>query len=554
MPARSRRSPGLRVLGRLALWLGALVLPSAVLAQEPPATVPEPQVAPEAAELVWGNRHIVTFRSALLGDSPADRVRLAELALASALARKADALPARTSAGASVRFELDGVPLFYLVAADLDSPRGESALDGHSVDVLNRLRLAIDEHREANDLGARWRAAGKALAATAVTAFILWLLWRARRLAVVHLWERLKSPASLRGGWLSGYAEAAASVGRLGMTALAWLLSAFAIEAWVSYVLHQFPFTRPWGERSTTWLLGVIEQFALAIAAAVPGLVVAVFIFLLARVAVRANAALLRRVQRGEVQLPWLDADTVVPTRRLTTVAIWLFALAMAYPYLPGAHSEAFKGVTVLAGLMLSLGASSVVGQALSGMSLMYSRSVRVGEYVRVGETEGTVTALGLFTTKIHTGLGEEVSLPNAVMFAQPIRNYSRLVPEGHFVLHTCVTIGYATPWRQVHALLLEAARRTPAVASEPAPYVVQTALSDFYVEYRLCAQSSKESPGRRIEAMNQLHAHVQDVFNENGVQIMSPHYMADPPVAQVVPPGPWSSRGDQPLTPPPSA
>ena len=190
---------------------------------------------------------------------------------------------------------------------------------------------------------------------------------------------------------------------------------------------------------------------------------------------------------------------------------------------------------------MLSLGASGVVGQAMAGFSLMYSRCLRVGEYVKIGETEGTVTAIGMFATKVHTGLGEEVSLPNAVVFSQPVRNFSRLVQDGQFVLHTAVTIGYSTPWRQVHAMLLEAARRTPGVADDPAPYVVQTALSDFYVEYRLCAHGNKSAPRRRAEAVSALHANVQDVFNENGVQIMSPHYRADPPQAQVVPPEDWS-------------
>jgi small-conductance mechanosensitive channel len=219
---------------------------------------------------------------------------------------------------------------------------------------------------------------------------------------------------------------------------------------------------------------------------------------------------------------------------------VWLFALAIAYPFLPGANSEAFKGVSVLAGLMLSLGASSVVGQVIAGLSLMYARVLRSGEYVKIGDTEGTVASVGMFATKLHTGMGEELSLPNAWVFGQAVRNYSRLAPDGRYVLHTAVTIGYATPWRQVHAMLLEAARRCPDVATEPVPYVVQTALSDFYVEYRLCAHGSRSAPRRRAEAMSQLHAHIQDVFNENGVQIMSPHYRSDPPAPQVVPPEGW--------------
>ncbi|WP_018411566.1 mechanosensitive ion channel family protein [Methyloversatilis thermotolerans] len=223
-------------------------------------------------------------------------------------------------------------------------------------------------------------------------------------------------------------------------------------------------------------------------------------------------------------------------------MTIWLFALAMAYPCLPGAHSEAFKGVTVPAGLMLSLCASSIVGQALSGFGLMYARALRPGEYVKIGDTEGTVIAIGLFSTRIHTGMGEEVSIPNSVVFAQPVHNFSRLVTDGQFRVHATVTIGYGTPWRQVHALLLEAAARTAGVAAAPSPYVLQTALSDFYVEYRLCARMDKSMPEPRAEALNRLHGNILDVFNEYGVQIMSPHYLADPASPQVVPRDQWWS------------
>jgi small-conductance mechanosensitive channel len=288
-------------------------------------------------------------------------------------------------------------------------------------------------------------------------------------------------------------------------------------------------------------LLAVLQQFGLSIAGAMPGLLIAALIFTIARLATRAVTAFLHRVERGEFHLGWLDGDTAGPSRRIGNFIVWLFALAIAYPFLPGSNSEAFKGVSVLAGLMLSLGATGVVGQITSGLSLTYSRTLRPGEYVRIGDTEGTVSSVGLFATKIHTGMGEEVSLPNAVVFSHPVRNFSRLVQDGQFMLHATVTIGYATPWRQVQAMLMEAACRTTGVAQDPPPFVVQTALSDFYVEYRLCAQSNRSAPRRRAEVMDRLHAHIQDVFNENSVQIMSPHYRSDTPQPQVVPPAHWS-------------
>ena len=91
----------------------------------------------------------------------------------------------------------------------------------------------------------------------------------------------------------------------------------------------------------------------------------------------------------------------------------------------------------------------------------------------------------------------------------------------------TTVTIGYNTPWRQVHAMLLQAAESTQGLRFEPKPFVFQSALSDFYVEYRLYAQV--EWPEIRRITLTVLHANIQDVFNEFGAQIMAPHYENDP-------------------------
>jgi len=209
----------------------------------------------------------------------------------------------------------------------------------------------------------------------------------------------------------------------------------------------------------------------------------------------------------------------------------------MAYPYLPGSDSDAFKGVSVLVGIMITLGGSNLIGQGASGLILMYSRTLRVGEYVRVSDQEGTVTEMGAFTTKIRTGLGEEVTIPNAVVLGTTTKNYSRAVKGHGYVLDTTVTIGYDTPWRQVQSLLLAAASRTEGVLPDPEPRVFQTALSDFYVEYRLVTQAVPELPRPRAEVLSALHANVLDVFNEAGVQIMSPHYLADPAEPKVVPP-----------------
>ena len=181
-----------------------------------------------------------------------------------------------------------------------------------------------------------------------------------------------------------------------------------------------------------------------------------------------------------------------------------------------------------------------VVGLAFSGLILMYAKIFRRGDYVRIGENEGTVTELGMFATRIRSGLGEEISISNATVLASTTKNYSRAVPGTGFVVDTVVTIGYSTPWRQVEAMLKEAARRTEEIVPKPEPIVRQTGLSDFYVEYRLIAYSPAERPVLRADVLHRLHGHIQDVFNEHGVQIMSPNYEADPSDKKIVPQEQW--------------
>jgi small-conductance mechanosensitive channel len=527
--------------------LGCWMLAVALLASLPARA--------DEAELTLNQRKLVTLRATLKGESPAERVDAARQALQAALAASGpDRVERQVLPGdvPAVRLQANGVTVLHLVPDDLGGAQAASLLDAAAQDAERRLTQALAEAREVRDPRAWAVALALSVLATALAVGLLWSLAALRRRLLRHAVRQLGAgEARTVRPWWQVPGEHAIALLR-GLAGLAsWAVALVVLDVWASVVLRQFAVTRVWGERAGDWLVSQLLALGGAALGAVPGVLTAALIFLAARGVLRLLHGVLERVERGELSVAGLDADTAGPTRRLAGLVVWLFALAMAYPYLPGASTEAFKGVTVLAGLMVSLGASGVVGQLMAGLSLMYSRALRVGEYVRIGDVEGTVTALGMFATQVHTGMGEQVSLPNAVVFSQPVRNFSRLAQDGQFVLSTAVTIGYATPWRQVHALLMEAARRTPGVLQQPAPYVVQTALSDFYVEYRLCAQASRSAPQRRAEAMSQLHANIQDAFNESGVQIMSPHYRADPDEPQVVSAGPWFQPQGGPLAPP---
>ena len=528
----------------LALCISTL----APLAFAQPAAAPAPArqldiSAPprQSATVVLANRTIIVLRGPIAGYSAQERVASATRRIDDILGTDESPVVTTVDEEDGTRVLLDGKPAFLVTRIEIDPEIGETT-QNVAREAAKRLQVAIVEYREQRTPRYLLIQLGWALLATAVYAALLRLLFlidravggriagaAAERAEKVHVHGvSLLDPQQIR--WVT----------RRTINLLAWVLGLFATYSWLAFVLGRFPFTRPWSEHMEGNLFSLAGQIALAIIGAVPGLVVVVVIMLLAHLLIRASELFFKRVELGTITLGGLDADTVVPTRRIFQVIVWAFALALAYPYLPGADTDAFKGVSVLVGVMVSIGASGLVGQAASGLILMYTRAFRAGEYVRIGDTEGTVMALGAFATRVRTGLGEEVLLPNTLVLQNTTSNYSRAVQGTGFVVHTGVTIGYSTPWRQVHAMLEEAARRTKDIMTDPAPYVRQTKLSDFYVEYRLIGYATIDHPDQRIDMLSRLHANIQDVFNEHGVQIMSPHYMTETAEPQVVPKARW--------------
>ncbi|WP_422565621.1 mechanosensitive ion channel family protein [Ideonella sp.] len=431
--------------------------------------------------------------------------------------------------------------VFFLLPEDADLERGQTLAQAAS-EAESALRRLVDDTREARDSRRLGRALLESFIASAVGLALVAVVWRGRSATVLRLATlmRRRTTDLTIAGTVVFHRERWLAVARGGVQGLSWVLLAVISYEWLSFVLGRFPWTRPWADQLSGYLWGVMAGILSGIANALPDLFVALVIFALAKASIGLLRPIFSRIEAGQGQLGWLDADTVRPARRLVQVSIWLFALVMAYPYLPGSGSEAFKGMSVLLGLMISLGASSVVGQGASGLILMFTRTLRVGEYVRVDSHEGTVCAIGMFTTRMRTGLGEELTLPNALVLGTVTKNYSRAVKGPGFIVDTAVTIGYDTPWRQVEAMLIEAALRTPGVLKLPEPQVFQTGLSDFYPEYRLVCQAVPSLPRPRAEVLSKLHACIQDVFNEHGVQIMSPHYNRDPDSPKFVPRSAW--------------
>lgn len=537
----------LAVLFLLAGWSAGGARAAAPLAAGPGQGA---SPAEAGSDLVFFNRKITTFRVPLLGVSPAERARRAEENLERILAREVPRDVDIRHDRAGIYLVTGGSQIFVLTEGDVDPLAGRT-LEQAADEARGALETALSEVAESRDVKLLARGAGVVAGVTLLAVAGAWLLGRGRRAIrgfLLRLVQRHAARFQVAGAALLRWDRLAAALNLI-ISGAYWLTLVVLGLGWLSFVLERFPYTRTWGEELHAYFVDLLVGFILNAVGALPKLLVVVMIYFVARAVVLTLRPLFDRVASGRVSIGWLDRDTVGPTQRIATALVWIFALVMAYPYLPGAQTEAFKGVSVLIGLMISLGATSVVGQAAAGLILMYSRTIRPGEYVRIGEQEGTVVELGMFTTRVRSGMGEEISLPNAIVLGVPTRNYSRGNLGGGYVLDTAVSIGYDVPWRQVQAMLLEAARSTPGIVAEPPPRVFQTSLGDFYPVYRLVCQAQPSEPGSRAELTSRLHEHVQDVFNRYGVQIMSPHYLSDAPQPKVVPPERWYTA---PAAPPP--
>ena len=521
--------------------IGALAAESEIGDDVGRAAINRADKARASAVVVVFNRPIVRFRAPVLGVPVEERARNASNRIRTLLDHPGEHKVTTERVPQGVLVKIDGAIALAITHEDAEG-LGEAAEVAKAADAARALERAIAEMKEARDPRALLANAGWAGGATVIWLAALWLLQRIVRGGGRRLlrYADAKGEALRAAGAEIVDRERVMLMVRTGIRVAFWTLALLFTYEWLGYVLSRFPYTRPWGERFASFLIDTLTDMLDAVAESVPGLLIAVVIFLIAKGAIGVFRNFFDGVQAGRLSFTWIDADSARATRRLVSIAVWLFAIAMAYPYLPGAGTDAFKGLSVLLGLMVSVGASGIVGQAASGLILMYTRIYRPGEYVRVGDNEGTVTALGMFTTRVRTGMGEELTLPNSMVLGSVTRNYSRAVKGAGFIVDAAVTIGYDAPWRQVHAMLIEAAGRTSGILPEPQPRVFQTALSDFYVEYRLVGQAVPSEPHPRAEVVSTLHANIQDVFNEHGVQIMSPHYFIDPAHAKLVPPAKW--------------
>jgi len=304
-----------------------------------------------------------------------------------------------------------------------------------------------------------------------------------------------------------------------------FILTALLLYFYILLVFSFFPWTRAYGRILRGYILSPIGAGWAAFIHYLPRLLIVLVIAFFAWLALRAARFVFRELSRGTISLSGFYPEWAMPTRKIVQLLIIVFAIIVAFPYLPGSESPAFKGISIFLGVLLSLGSSSAVSNAVAGVLLTYTRAFNIGDRVQIADAVGDVTEKALLVTQIRTVKNVLVTIPNSLVLGSQVINFSRSSQRQPLILHVTIGIGYEVPWRQVHTLLIAAASSASGILPDPAPFVLQTSLEDFCASYQINAYTRE--PSRMVAIYSELNQNIQDEFNKAGIEIMTPHYSA---------------------------
>ena len=323
-----------------------------------------------------------------------------------------------------------------------------------------------------------------------------------------------------------------------------WFAIIIAIYIALPILFAIFPWTEHFADTLIGYILNPVKGILISFWNYLPNLITIIVILIVFRYIQRGIRFLKDEIARGNLQLNGFYPDWAEPTYQIVRILLIAFMFVVLFPYLPGSDSPIFKGVSVFLGFLFTFGSAGSLSNIIAGLILTYMRLFIIGDRVKIGEVTGDVIEKSVLVTRIRTPFNEIISIPNSTVMNSHTINYSSDVMEKGLIVHTTVTIGYDVPWKDVHTALIDAALRTELVLKEPLPFVFQTGLNDFYVAYELHAHVREAN--RQGFIYSCLHQNIQDVFNERGIEIMSPHYRAERDGSATTIPENYASKNNQ--------
>jgi len=536
-----RRSLGLRSAGlaaaALLMVLGAISPAAQAAPSEPKDARPEsarpeaepPQIQgpakPLQAPIVVDGRTLFYVQERELSFSPTDRAAAIQARI-ERIYRDVKHDPASIKiAESDESTDIVAGDLIVMSVTNRDAAAAGRTRQELAADYAARIRSTVNELRKRFGWRSLLLASLYTLLTTVALVVILRLLgrlypkiygrfleWQESRLRAIRIQNFELLPAAQ----IAAFLLAGARLLRLGLVFVILYL-------YLSLVFSFFPWTQGYAAALLGYVLSAVRFVVHEVTAYLPNLFFAIVTIGVAFYISRFFKLIFREIGKKNIVISGFFPEWAEPTYKIVRFLIIALTLVVVFPYLPGSSSPAFRGVSLFLGVLFSLGSTSAVANVVAGVILTFMNAFSVGDRVKIADTVGDIIEKNLLVTRIRTIKNVEITIANSMVLSSHIFNYSKSVGQRALVLHTGVTIGYDVPWRQVHQLLISAAMETKNILPDPPPFVLQTALNDFYVSYELNAQTYQ--PAAMAVTYSELHQNIQDKFNEAGVEIMSPHY-----------------------------
>jgi len=286
-----------------------------------------------------------------------------------------------------------------------------------------------------------------------------------------------------------------------------------------------FPQTQDLALTLFNYVFDPLKMIVKSIFSYIPNLFIIVIIYFCIKYLIKGVQYIANEIENGKLKITGFYSDWAQPTFNIIRFMLYVFMIAMIYPYLPGSDSGVFQGISVFVGLIVSLGSSSAIANVIAGLVITYMRPFRIGDRIKLNDTEGNVIEKTPFVTRIRTPKNEVVTIPNSFIMSSHTTNYSSSAEQYGLIIHSKVTFGYEVPREQVNELLISAARATPRVLPDPKPFVLEIELHDYYAVYQINAYIKEAD--KLAQIYSDLHRSIHDKANEEGLELMSPHYYA---------------------------
>jgi small-conductance mechanosensitive channel len=394
-------------------------------------------------------------------------------------------------------------------------------------DFSAKIKDSVIEAKKENSLQKLFLRISLVLLVIAIARFIIWLIGKGYNGLVDFI--NLKKDKWIKNLSFKNYtfltAEQIMNVVLFLLKIFRWMVYAVFLYLTLPIIFSIFPFTRGWADQLFQLIWSPFKGILLAIWDYLPNLFKVLVIYFVMKYVIRFVKYMFSEIASEKLRLGGFYPDWAMPTFNILKFILYAFMFVLIFPYLPGSGSDIFKGVSIFIGVLFSLGSSTAIANMVAGLVITYMRPFKIGDRIKIGEVTGDVLEKTLLVTRVKTTKNEVITIPNSSVLSGNTTNYTIEANEKGLIIHTTVTIGYDVPWKSMHQVLIDAALRVDMIVKEPAPFVLQTSLDDFYVSYEINAYTKEAN--KQAAIYSNLHQNIQDVCNERGIEILSPHYRA---------------------------